>query len=420
MSKFGHLHVHTHYSALDGLGKPEEYVLRAKELGQPFIAITDHGTTSGLYDMQKCGEKHGIKTILGSEFYYHDERVEKLGHLVILAKNNNGLKNIYKLQEKSYVDNFYYKPRINFEMLKEHFTDLIVLSACVANTIPQLILNDEYSIAKEIALDFYKLFGQDFYLEIQPNNIPEQYIVNKALIRLHEETGIQLVATNDVHYTYKSDGEIRKYNDEITYSPHEVLLALQVNKKMDDPKRFKFSVQDFWLKSEKEMYEGLNNLPIEHVKSSINNTKIIADKCNAKIKKGNFLPHYHTIPKEKTEKQLLRELVTEYYNKEIIPNGEHNKNFQEDVVKELEIIEEMGYPGYFLIVQDYVNWGRNNGVIVGDGRGSGAGSKVAYTLGITKINPQHYDLLFERFLTPGRVPDKINCRLIWKHIRLSS
>ena len=405
MSKFGHLHVHTHYSTLDGLGKPEEYVLRAKELGQPFIAITDHGNTSGIYEMQKCGEKHGVKIILGNEFYFTHDEVSKLGHLVILAKNNNGLKSIYKLQEKAYVENFYYKPRINLNILQQHSADVVVLSACLANPIPQFIIKGNYTKAKELALEFYKIFGEDFYLEIQPNNIPEQYIVNKALIKIHEETGIQLVATNDVHYTYKSDGKIRKYNDKITYSPHEVLLALQVNKKMDDPKRFKFAVQDFWLKSEEEMYEGLNNLPIEYVKSAINNTTEIADKCNARIEKGNFLPHYHTIPEGVTEEHLLRSIVTRKYNEEIIPNKEHNKQFQRDGEKELRVIEEMGYAGYFLIVQDYVNWGRNNGVIVGDGRGSGAGSKVAYTLGITKLNPQHHNLLFERFLTPGRVPD---------------
>ncbi len=404
MNNFCHLHVHTHYSVLDGLGKPEEYVLRAKELGQPAIAITDHGTTSGIYDMQKAGEKHGVKVILGSEFYF-DGNTDKLGHLVILAKNNNGLKNIYKLQEKAYIDNFYYKPRINMEMLKEHFVDLVVLSACIANPIPQLIINGEYDKAKQLALEFKSIFGDDFYLEIQPNNIPEQYIVNKRLIDMHKETGIQLVATNDVHYTYKEDGQVVKYNNKITYSPHEVLLALQVNKKITDEDRFKFAVQDFWLKSEEEMYEGFGNLPIEYIKSAMENTIKISDKCNATIEKGNYLPHYHTIPEGKTENQLLRELVTKKYNEELIPNGEHNKEFAQDIVKELNTIEEMGYPGYFLIVQDYINWARNNGVVVGDGRGSGAGSKVAYTIGITHINPQPYNLLFERFLTPGRVPD---------------
>ena len=197
MSDFGHLHVHTHYSTLDGLGKPEEYVLHAKELGQKFIAITDHGSTSGIYDMQKVGEKHKVKIILGSEFYF-DGGLDKLGHLVILAKNNNGLKNIFKLQEKAYVNNFYYKPRINMEILKEHFVDLIVMSACLANPIPQLIIKGERNLAKQLALEFQSIFHDDFYLEIQHNNIPEQYIVNKELIKIHEETGIQLVATNDV------------------------------------------------------------------------------------------------------------------------------------------------------------------------------------------------------------------------------
>ena len=408
MNDFCHIHVHTHYSALDGLGKPREYVKRAKELGQPAIAITDHGTTSGIYDMQKEGDKQGVKILLCSEFYIHDERVDKLGHLVVLAKNNNGLKNIYKLQEKACVDNFYYKPRINIDMLKEHFTDLVVTSACLANPIARLIVEGQYSLAKEMALEFKELFREDFYLEIQPNDIPEQLILNKALIRMSKEIGIQLVASNDVHYTYKSDGELKEYKDGIMYSPHEVLLALQSKKKLDDEKRFRFSVQDYWLKSKEEMLKGFNGLPEEYVRQAMENTMIIANKCNARIEPGNYLPHYHTIPEGKTEEQLLRELTTKKYNEEIIPNGEHNKLFAKNVANELDVISDMGYPGYFLIVQDYINWARNNGVLVGDGRGSGAGSKVLYILGVTRLNPQRYDLLFERFLTPGRVPD-VDC-----------
>lgn len=405
MSNFGNLHVHTHYSTLDGLGKPEELVRRAKELGQDFIAITDHASTSGLYDMQKAGDKYGIKTILGSEFYFHHDYVKKLGHLIVLAKNNIGLRNIYKMQEEAYVNNFYYKARINFDILKRHSQGIIVTSACLANTIPQLILEGKYKEARDIALEFKKALGNDFFLEIQPNSIPEQFIVNKELIRLHKDTGIPLVATNDVHYTYKEDGELKRYNDEFEYSVHDVLLALQVNKKVNDPERFRFSVQDYWLKSEEEMLKEFSNLPQGYVRQALDNTKIIADKCNARIEKGNYLPHFHTIPEDKTEAQLLRELVTEKYNKDIVPNGEHNKEFASDVTKELNVIEDMGYPGYFLIVQDYINWARENEIIVGNGRGSASGSKVAYITEITKINPQKYNLLFERFLSPNRTPD---------------
>jgi DNA polymerase-3 subunit alpha len=396
------------YSTLDGLGKPEELILRAKELGQPAIAITDHGTTSGIYEFQKAGDKHDVKTILGTEFYLqHDSLPEnKQGHLVVLAKNNNGLKTIYKLQELAYTENFYYKPRINLDMLNMYNEDIIVLSACLANPICQYLINNQYSEAKELALRFKRIFGDDFYLEIQPNNLVEQFHVNKELVKLYEETGIQLVTTNDVHYTYKEDGQLKKYNDEIEYSIHEVLLAIQVNNKMSDPKRFRFTTQDFWLKSEEEMKKELNYLPQYAVDMAINNTKIIADMCNARIEKRNYLPHYHTIPKGKTEEDILRELVTRNYNNKIIPNKKHNKEFYSDVVNELDVISKMGYPGYFLIVQDYVNYARNNpNIVVGDGRGSGAGSKVAYILGITNVNPQQYNLLFERFLTPGRVPD---------------
>lgn len=418
MNKMVHLHVHSDFSTLDGLGKPEQYAKRASELGQPALALTDHGETSGLYDLQKACDEYGIKPILGSEFYFFDERAERRGHLVVLAKNNNGLKNIYKMQEKAYTELFYYKPRIDMDTLREHCTDIIVTSACLANQIPQAIVNGDLELAKEFALEFKEILGENFYLEIQSNQVFEQQIVNKELIKMSRELGIPLVATNDVHYPFKEDGEIKQAiainkdgeEIEVDYSTHEVLLAIQVRANLTDENRFKFSEQDFWLKSREEMKDSFNkNLytqqELESIDTALDNTLVIADLCNARIEKDNYLPHFHTIPKDKTEDQLLRELVTEKYKENIVNDGLHNKEFAEDVFKELDVITDEGYSGYFLIVQDYINKAREAGIVVGDGRGSGAGSKVAKVLDITRINPQDYNLLFERFLAHGRVPD---------------
>lgn len=416
MGKMVHLHVHSDYSVLDGLGKPKQYAKRASELGQPAIALTDHGETSGIYDMQKACDEYGIKPIFGSEFYFFDERLEKRGHLLILAKNNNGLRNIYKMQEIAYKDLFYYKPRINMEVLMEHSADIIVTSACLANQIPQSILTGDLDIARDFALEFKNILGDRFYLEVQATSVPEQYIVNKALVKMSRELNIPLVATNDVHYPLKEDGELKKAlakdskgeEHEVEYSTHDVLLAIQVRKLLTDEDRFAFSHQDFWLKSRKEMEEGFSNYSSDEIESlhkAIDNTLVIADRCNARIEKENYLPHFHTIPDTKSEEELLREMVTEKYKDNIIDKGMHNEEYMKDVFHELDVITDEGYSGYFLIVQDYINKARENGIVVGDGRGSGAGSKVAQILDISKINPQEFNLLFERFLAHGRVPD---------------
>lgn len=396
---FGHLHVHTEYSPLDGMCKLEELILRVKELGQNFLAITDHGTLYSLWKAQQLGKKYGIKIIKGCEFYFTqgiDEKTNKpiYGHLILLAKNNTGLKNLYKLQEVAYSDsNFYYKHQISLSDLEKYSEGLICTSACLANIIPQSILNGDIGQANEYIRKFKKIFGDDFYLEIQPNSIPEQKIVNIEIVRLSKEHNVKLVATNDVHYIYKDDADV-----------HEVLLALSTNKKMNDEKRFRFTTQDFWLKTEEEMRDGLQYLDSDTVNNAINNTSVISNICNSEITTGNYLPHYPFTPKDKTANEYFYEKIYEgYENKkdESIEDEEYTKALE----YEYNIIKEEGYSDYFLIVQDYIKRSREAGILVGDGRGSASGSKVAYCMDITRVEPRQYGLLFERFLAKGRVPD---------------
>lgn len=387
---FGHLHLHTEYSTLDGAARVEELVRNAKELGQEFVAITDHGSTSGLWEAQKAGDKHGVKVIFGTEFYYERENDGKNGHLVALAKNNTGLRNLFKLQEYAYVHNYYYKPRINFDILKVYSEGLIVTSSCLGSTFNQYLIEGDVASATAWARKFKEVFRDDFYIELQPNQIPEQHIANMSAIRIARQLGIKLVATNDVHYTHESD-----------CFPHEVLLALQLNNKMSDEKRFKFDTNDFWMKSEEEMFQTFSLLPHDVVLEAMSNTKHIADKCDARIEKGNYLPQYYDVPKGMTETEVLRELVL---------SGAELKGFLEDepfmkeVQNELDCIDRNGFSGYFLVVADYVQSAKNNGIIVGD-RGSVGGSKVAFLTDISTVNPAEYGLLFERFLSDGRTPD---------------
>ncbi len=388
---FGHLHVHTHYSILDGMCKMEELLTTAKSLGQEFIAITDHGSTSGLWEAQQLGKKIGIKVIFGTEFYYQRENDGENGHLIVLAKNDKGIENIFKLQEYAYVHNFYYKPRIKWEMLKQHSEGLIVSSACIGSTFAQHIIKGNIMEAIEWARKFKDVFGEDFYIEIQPNEIPEQLTVNQHSIRIAKQLGIKTIATNDVHYVLEND----------TFA-HEVLLALQVNKKMSDEKRWKFSTNDFWLKSEEEMIATFHGISESDVKIALNNTSEVADKCNGYLKRGKYLPKFYNIPENQTERKLLvKEVIDGARRKGFIKN----KEYMESVQNEIDIIDRNGYSGYFLIVQDYVRSARQRGIIVGDGRGSGAGSKVAYLTDITRVEPSRYNLLFERFMADGRSPD---------------
>jgi len=372
------------------MGKIKELVQTAKELGQKALGLTDHGTTSGLWEFQKECRKNDIKPILGCEFYYVRENDGENGHLIILAKDNQGLKNIFKLQDYAYVQNFNRKPRIDWETLIKHKDGLIVSSACLGSTFAQHIINDECDKAVNWARKFKETFGSDFYIEIMPNELFEQVNYNHTALRIAKQLDIKVIATNDVHYVFEQDA-----------FTHEVLLAIQTNSKMSDKKRWKFDTTDFWLKSYDEMINTFHNIPESEIISALSNTAEIADKCNAEIKVGNYLPKFYNIPEGTTERELLVQRTKEG----LIEKGISDKQFIKEVQNEINVIDRNGYGGYFLIVQNYVNSARQNNIIVGDGRGSGAGSKVAYLTGITTINPSKYDLLFERFMADGRQPD---------------
>jgi DNA polymerase-3 subunit alpha len=366
---------------LDGSSHIEDLILCAKELGQTAIAITDHGSTSGLYEAYQMSLKHDFKVILGSEFYFDNNDGERrAGHLILLAKNQIGLENLYKLQKFAYMDNFFYKPRINMSILKECSEGLICTSACMANKIAQLVLVDENTLALQHIKELQSIFGNDFYLELQSSTQEEQIKINKKYIEFYNDYNIPLIITNDVHYTRDSDWET-----------HEVLLAIQTNQKMNDPKRFTFPTHEYWLKSESEIYEPVKEyLPDYLYKQMCLNIEQIIFDCNAVIESGNYLPKYKGMS-DVEEVEYLTTLIKDNKSKE--------------VWDELEVVCNEGYAGYFLIVQEYINWARANGVLVGNGRGSVAGSRLAFALAIHGIRPEKYGLLFERFLSPGRTPD---------------
>ena len=394
MNQFtGHIHVHSMYSALDGLAKIEELVVRAKELGQTFIALTDHGASSGFYEAMAIREKHNFDIIFGEEFYFENVAEDlKTGHLILLAKNQEGLKNIFRLQKLAY-DNTYYKPRINLEMLKQHNEGLICTTACLANQVAQLILRDEVPLAINHLKELQSIFGEDLYVELQSSTMEEVIKVNKALHDICVNYNFKPIITNDVHYVNKEDSEV-----------HDVLLCIQQRKKVADKKRWRFTTNDYWLKSEEEILEYLKYLPDTFISEAFNNIEEIHSKSkNVFLQSGNFLPKFAETPEE--ENELLEDLTMQRYIEKVVSRKEGNEEFLSDLRKELRVIAEEGYSGYFLIVNEYVNWAKSNGITVGDGRGSGAGSKVAYTIGITEINPQTHNLLFERFLAKNRQPD---------------
>ena len=391
----GHLHVHTEYSALDGLATVEELITKAEELEQEFIAITDHGSSSGLYEASKLKANHAIKILLGEEFYYENPKeLNRNGHLIVIAKNQTGLRNLFKLQALAN-DNFYYKPRINLELLSEHREGLIVTTACIANQVGQYILMGEDCLALNHIFELKNIFGDDFYVELQSSTNPDVIKVNKKLESFCKNYDLKPIVTNDVHYVNKED-----------YNVHEVLLCIQQKSKMDSPKRWRFEYNDFWLKSDSEMSEELTYIDPETLSYCYHNLKEIADKCedDLSMESGNYLPKY--LPTKEEEDNELSSLVwSEYTHGKIRDRGEQNKEFKDDLLKELSVISETGYSGYFLIVREYIDWAKKNNILVGDGRGSGAGCKVGYTIGITEVNPQKHGLLFERFLTPTREPD---------------
>ncbi|MBE3592953.1 MAG: DNA polymerase III subunit alpha [Thermoanaerobacter sp.] len=390
---FVHLHVHSEYSLLDGSCRIKDLIAKTKELNMKAIAITDHGVMYGVIDFYKEAVAQGIKPIIGCEIYIAPRSMQdrEYGidnenyHLVLLAKDMTGYKNLMKIVTMASIEGFYYKPRVDREFLKEHSEGLIALSACLAGEVPSYILRGEYEKAKEAALFYDSIFGRgNFYLELQDHGILEQQKVNKELIRLSKETGIPLVATNDVHYLEKKDAKA-----------HEVLLCIQTGKTIDDEDRMSFPTDEFYLKSPEEM-ENLFSC----CKEAIGNTEKIADMCNVEFEFNKTkLPKYD-LPEGVDSYEYLKNLCYEGLYKRYKNPG---KEVIERLDYELSVIKQMGYVDYFLIVWDFIKFAKDNGIMTGPGRGSAAGSLVAYTLGITNIDPIKYNLLFERFLNPERV-----------------
>ena len=394
MSNFVHLHIHSEYSLLDGANRIKDLPIRAKELGMDAMAITDHGVMFGAIDFYKACKAAGVKPIIGCEVYVaprtrHDKDPEldsKYNHLILLAKDNNGYKNLAKLVSLGYTEGFYYKPRIDKEILEKYHEGLVCCSACLAGEVNQAILRNDMEEAKKVALWFKNVFGDDYYLEIQNNGIKEQVLVNQKLIELSRKLDIPLVATNDAHYLKREDA----YN-------HEVLLCIQTGKRMNDPDRMRFETDELYVKSPEEMSEYFKNVP-----EAIENTVKIADICNVEFEFGHtILPNYDVPEGYNTHFDYLKKLCDDGLIKRY---GESiSTEIQERANYELSVIEKMGYVDYFLIVWDYINYAKTHDIPVGPGRGSGAGSLVAYSIGITDIDPIKYGLIFERFLNPERI-----------------
>ena len=391
---FTHLHVHTEYSLLDGSNKIQEYVNRVKELGMDSAAITDHGVMYGVIDFYRAARAAGINPVLGCEVYVapgsrFDREIgsgdDRYYHLVLLAENNQGYANLMKIVSKSFVEGFYYKPRVDLQLLEKYHEGLIALSACLAGEVARFLTRGMYEDAKAAALRYQDIFGKgNFFLELQDHGIPEQQNVNQQLLKMHRETGIELVATNDVHYTLAEDAQ-----------PHDVLLCLQTGKKLSDENRMRYDGGQYYVKSPEEM-ERL----FPYATEALENTHKIAQRCHVEIEFGvTKLPKFD-VPQGYTSWEYLNELCFKGLEERYQPVTEELK---ERLNYELSTIKNMGYVDYFLIVWDFIRYARDHDIMVGPGRGSAAGSLVAYTLGITQLDPIRYDLLFERFLNPERV-----------------
>ena len=392
--EFAHLHVHTEYSLLDGSNKIHEYVARVKELGMNSAAITDHGVMFGCIDFYRAAKAAGIKPILGCEVYVAPgsrfdreagQTENRYYHLVLLAENNQGYQNLMKIVSKAFIDGFYYKPRVDLELLEEYHEGIIALSACLAGEIAKNLTRGFYEEAKKAALRYQEIFGEgNFFLEMQDHGIPEQQRVNQQLLRMHQETGIELVVTNDVHYTYDTDVEA-----------HDILLCVQTGKRLQDEDRMRYEGGQYYVKSPEEMLKLFPYIP-----EALENTQKIADRCDVEIEFGvTKLPKFD-VPAPYTSWEYLNKLCYDGLKERYTENlDELGKRLE----YELGVIQKMGYVDYFLIVWDFIRFARDHDIMVGPGRGSAAGSLVSYTLGITKLDPIKYDLLFERFLNPERV-----------------
>ncbi|MBP3284468.1 MAG: DNA polymerase III subunit alpha [Clostridia bacterium] len=395
MVDFVHLHVHSVYSLLDGAIRIPDLVSKAKEFGMQAIALTDHGVMYGVMEFYKEAKKQGIKPIIGCEVYVasgsrfgRDATIgdAERGHLILLCRNNEGYKNLTKLVSLGFLEGFYYKPRVDKELLRKYSDGLIALSACLAGEIPQALVENNYEKAKELAIEYREIFGaENFFLEMQSNGIDEQVLVNQGIVRLSRELGIPLVATNDSHYLTKED-----------YYSHEVLLCIQTGKRMADEDRMSFSTNEFYLKSPEEMAERFKNFP-----EAISNTAKIAEMCNVEFEFGKLkLPEFKIAGVEGHEAYFVKK-CREGLEKRYAGDLTEDKYARLDY--EIDVIKKMGYVDYFLIVEDFIRYAKSNGIPVGPGRGSAAGSIVSYCLEITDIDPLRFNLLFERFLNPERV-----------------
>ena len=391
---FAHLHVHTEFSLLDGSNKIKEYVSRVKELGMNSAAITDHGVMYGVIDFYREAKKQGINPILGCEVYVapnsrFDREItggeDRYYHLVLLAENDEGYANLTKIVSKGFVEGYYYKPRVDKELLCKYHKGIIALSACLAGEVARFLTKGLYEEAKKTALEYQEIFGEgNFFLELQDHGIPEQGLVNQQLIKMSEETGIELVATNDIHYTYAEDAK-----------PHDILLCIQTGKKLADENRMRYDGGQYYVKSEEEMQRLF-----PYAKQALENTQKIADRCHVEIEFGvTKLPKYD-VPEGYTSWEYLQKLCYEGLEKRY---GDPSEELKDRLSYELETIHQMGYVDYFLIVWDFIKYAKDHGISVGPGRGSAAGSIVSYCLEITTIDPIRYQLLFERFLNPERV-----------------
>ena len=413
MRNFVHLHVHTEYSLLDGSGKISKLIKRAKELEMKSIAITDHGTMYGAVDFYKEAIDNGIKPIIGCEIYVAEKSMHikdlqnnnETYHLVLLVKNQKGYENLMKIVSEASINGFYYKPRVDYEFIKDHCEGLIASSACLGGQVSKNLLRGNKEKAKETALKYKEIFKDDFYLELQYHGVPEQLKVNEMLVELSKECDIPLICTNDTHYIKKED-----------YKSHDVLLCIQTGKTVDEENRMRYPSDQFYLKSASEMEEIFSYVP-----EALDNTVKIADKCNFDYKfHESKLPKF-PLPEGVDAFEYLKktcyiglmerysvfsELDSEYSElkiQKLCDSNEEAKELCERLDYELGIIKQMGYVDYFLIVWDFIKYAIDNGIPTGPGRGSAAGSIVAYTLGITKIDPIKYSLIFERFLNPERV-----------------
>ena len=398
-SEFVHLHLHTHYSLLDGANQLTPLLNQVRDFGQTAVAMTDHGNLFGAIDFYQKAKSQGIKPIVGCEAYLAPgSRRQREGllahndyyHLILLATNLKGYHNLIKLSSKAYLEGFYYKPRMDKELLQEHHEGIIALSGCLSGEVPQLIGQQDIEKATQTAGEYQEIFGKDcYYLEIQANGLEQQLIANRGLIEIHKKLGIPMAGTNDCHYLKKEDAR-----------PHEIMLCLQTGKTLKDTNRMKFDTDQLYVKSTEEMVEEFSEIP-----EAILNTSRIAETCNLDLSFGtSFLPHYHP-PEGMTREQYLQKLAEQGLAERLktrpssIPHEAYNLRLKE----ELAVLTTMGYAGYFLIVWDIIKFARSRGIPVGPGRGSAAGSLIAYTLYITNLDPLAHNLLFERFLNPERV-----------------